>query len=252
MKKLLFIPILLIALLADAQNLNLRYHESINFNSSKEEVIEIVLTQLRSYLQNDINGSATYLKKKKGINIKSGKNKEKNFSKLEEDIYMLLELEDNWSQEPLYRPYNLLLSNILGSNVTMPMFAGAGIKGAATFMVSFSRGYVSAVYLTKQTTPDYSIYSGFPYSNEHLADVATKITKQLGPFTYRQGYNTWNSCSTNPENVPVITYFITNGKYAAEMVTEYGVRQQRIAGRKGACRAVGNHLTSVTMRITKS
>ena len=243
---------ILISNVGASQIVNRQFVRGVNFDVHKSDIIDTVLSKLRSYYENDTDGILKRVGKIHGINLKNKKKLEDFIINMEDDLSIILDIEDNWGALNISKDYGVSISQLLGKNLE---FAGYGIansgkNGDAYIDFVFKNEYLSSVSGSLATTVDYSIFSGFNYDNNELSAASANLRKNFGDYTFKQYVTTWNSCSTNPENVPMIEYTIKSDKrYNAILTFEYGIYQKKIS--KNVCRASGNHLTRINFYISK-
>lgn len=238
-----------------AQNLNRKYVDGINIGTRKSVVIDTVMSQLRTYFETNVDGVLSYNRKKYNINL-SKKNKRDAFiTSMQDDLRTQLQTTENWQKIDSYRKYGVAINKVLGYNMTFYGYGKSrtGRNGHGYCDLIFKNESVSGIYGNLELTTDYTIHSGYQYDNNHLANCAGVLRTNYGNFTFKQGSTTWNSCSTNPEHVPVITYYFNSDQdYLATFTFTYGIYQRKVTGgSKNQCVAAGNHLTSIDFSISE-
>lgn len=251
---LLIICFTLIRISGTAQTLNRKFIEGINFNTSKSEVIDIVLEKMRNYYETDREGIIKRASKGFKKNLKKKSTLEEFIINMEDDLAALLDANNDWGSFDATLKYGISISKLLGSDLQSHGFgkANEGKMGDGYIYLVFKDEYLSSIRGGLATTKDYAIHSGYNYDNTHLADAANVLRKNFGGFTFRQYSNIWNSCSTNPETVPMIDYTIvdTDQELSALFTFEYGIYQRRLS--RSQCRSAGNHLTNITFSISST
>ncbi len=237
---------------AIAQNLNREYLPGINFGTPKSVVIDTITSQLKTYFETDTDDILKFVRKKYGVNINNKKKLGSFITAMQDDVRTLLQTSPDWLTVDTHKKYGFFISKILGKHLMVPGYGKAGVvkNGSGNCELTFKDDYVSGITGNLETTKEYTLFSGFNYDNAHLSSSANVLKKNYGEFTFKQSSTIWNSCSTNPENVPIINYFFNNDDdFSATFTFTYGIYQQKIAGSKSQCRAAGNHLTSIDFSI---
>lgn len=235
-----------------AQMVNRQFVPGINFDSDKYKVIATVLTRMRTYYENNTDGIIKRAGKIHGINLKNKKKLEEFLINMEEDLATLLDITDDWTSLDLTTTYGVALYTLLGQNMEFAGYGSAnqGKRGTGVVNYTFKGDKIATVSGSLEITKDYAIFSGFNYDNAHLTEAAANLRVNFGNFTFRQYNNIWNSCSSNPENVPMVEYTITSDpQYTAILTFEYGIYQRKIS--KYECRAIGNHLTRISFTVCR-
>ena len=239
----------------NAQELNQEFVAGISIGTRKSVVIDSIMSQLRLYFERDTDGVLNFTRKKYGVNIKNKNKLDAFITQMQDDVRTMLQTSDNWQTVDSYRKYGFAINKVLGRNVGFSGYGkrGEGRNGDGYMDVYFKDGYVSVMYGSLDITKDYSIHSGLNYDNNHLTSCAAVLRNNYGNFTFIQSATTWNSCSANPENVPVITYnFNTDEEYIATFTFTYGVYQRRLTGGANSqCIAAGNHLTNIAFYVAE-
>lgn len=235
---------------ANAQRLNREFTPGIRIGTPKSVIIDSVMEKLRRYYENNTDGILKFVRKKYGV-----KNKKIDgfIIRMQEDVRTKLQSSDEWQTIDTYFDYGTYLSKVLGKDIRFP---GLGVNqaqknGDGYLDFVFKKGYLQGIYGNINVTKDYTIYSGFAYNNTSLANIAETVRKDIGTFTFKQTSTTWSSCSTNNENVPVISYYFNDDyEVAATFTYTYGIYQRKVVGGyRGQCVAAGNHLTSIAFTI---
>ncbi len=238
-----------------AQKLNQEFVDGISIGTRKSVVIDIVMSQLRTYFETDTDGVLSFTRKKYKIKINNKNKLDAFITSMQDDIRTQLQINENWQTVDSYSKYGVGINKVLGHNMTFPGYgkSGSGKNGDGHCDLSFKNEYVSGIYGSLDITRDYSIHSGFNYDNNHLANCANVLRNNYGSFTFKQGSTTWNSCSTNAENVPIITYYFnSDDDYAATVTFTYGIYQRKvIGGHRYQCVASGNHLTNIAFSVSQ-
>lgn len=238
-----------------AQQLNQEFVDGISIGTRKSVVIDIVMSQLRTYFETDTDGVLSFIRKKYKVNIKNKNKLDAFITSMQDVIRTQLQTNENWQTVDSYSKYGVGINKVLGHNMTFPGYgkSGSGKNGDGHCDLSFKNEYVSGIYGSLDITRDYSIHSGFNYDNNHLANCANVLRNNYGSFTFKQGSTTWNSCSTNPENVPIITYYFnSDDDYAATFTFTYGIFQRKVVGGyRYQCVASGNHLTNIAFSVSQ-
>ncbi len=252
-KGLLIICFVFTTIPGTAQTLNRKFVAGINFNTSKEEVIEMVVEKMRHYYETDTDGIIKRAGKGFNKNLKNKNNLESFLLKMEEDLAALLDENDDWRSFDATLKYGIAISKLLGSDLQSYGFgkANEGKASEGYAYLVFEDDYLSSISGGLSTTKDYAIHSGYNYDNTHLAEVANVLRQNFGSFTFRQYTNTWNSCSSNPETVPMIEYTINDTKeeLSAVFTFEYGIYQRKLS--RSECRSIGNHLTRLSFSVSR-
>jgi hypothetical protein len=237
-----------------AQQLNQEFVDGISIGTRKSVVIDTVLSQLRTYFETDTDGVLSFTRKKYKIKINDKNKLDEFITSMQDDLRTQMQTNDNWQTIDSYRKYGVAIPNVLGYNMTFPGYgkSRSGKNGNGSCDLSFSNEYVSGIYGSLEMTRDYSVHSGFNYDNNHLANCANVLKNNYGSFTFKQGSTTWNSCSTNPEHVPIITYnFNSDHDYIASFSFTYGIYQRKVIGNRNQCVAAGNHLTNIAFSVSQ-
>jgi hypothetical protein len=251
MKASVLFALLLLCAGMNAQKLNYEYVKGIGWSTSKSQAIEVVVQNARAYFTNDVGGIQTTLRKEKNLKVK-GKNLEGFLTEMEGDLRAMLQASDHWDEVDTYTKYRVYLGDIIGYTLLIPGWsqANTGIMGKGTVTYRFDDGFPVSMSASLQTTRDYTIFSGYPYSNEQLAIATDYLRSTYGNFTHKQYTSSWNSCTSNNEPVYTVIYDFKSEYYDATLTTEYGIYQKSTGAYKGACYAAGNHLTSISLTVT--
>lgn len=239
---------------SNAQNLNHEYVDGISIGTRKSVVIDTMMSKLRTYFENDVDGVLSFNRKKYNVNLSKKSKRDAFITAMQDDLRTQLQTTENWQTIDSYRKYGVYISKILGQNVTFPGFGKSrtGRNGDGSCELYFKNEALTVIYGSLEVTNDYSIHSGYNYDNNHLANSADVLRKNYGSFTFKQGSAIWNSCSTKPEHVPIITYnFNSHDDYVATFTFTYGIYQRKIAGNNSQCVVAGNHLTTISFYIAE-
>lgn len=222
---LLFVYLIFLSVAANAQRLNREFTPGIRIGTPKSVVIDSVMKKLRRYYENNTDGILKFVRKKYGV-----KNKKLDgfIIRMQEDVRNKLQSSDYWAPIDTYTAYGVYLSKVLGKDIRFPgLGANQALNNGAGYLdFVFKNGYLQGIYGNVEVTKDYTIYSGFAYNNASLANIAETVRKDIGTFTFKQTSTTWSSCSTNNENVPVISYYFNDDyEVSATFTYTYGIYQ---------------------------
>ena len=195
MKSLLFASLLLLAFIAQSQTLDREYVEGIRLGMDKKEAISKVVQHFNTYFLEDKNGIIKAMKKEKGKKLEKLEARIAFLAEVGTEIRSQLEKLDDWSQADLHSKFLVHITTMLGEFVTIPGLAPkkAYPTGYGSITLFFRNGRLAFVGGNLSLVSDYTVWSGFAYTDETLKSVSESITANFGKYTHNKSQSSFIS-----------------------------------------------------------
>lgn len=247
--------ILLISNSVFSQTINQDYLPGLNLlSSSKQDLIETAITNLRAMIINNHNDILTKLRKERGIKVNK-KNLNPLLTEIEAFYRKILRENNEWRWDKtnkLIKPYDINIEEIMGYSLNSFLVppTNTQFNGVKTVSISF---YLDRIMTFSFSQPliinhDYTRFNGYPYDQNSLNDIFKVVEKNFGSFTHQRNTYYTYACSQNGQPEYSEEFKFKEILFEGNLNLFYGMIQRPTSN---GCVPNGHHLASISFYISR-
>ena len=248
-KKLLILFFILSTLSVQAQIETIQFVEGLTINSTKNQVIDFVVKKTKEFVRVDRREIQKKLKKN-GHKI-NDKTIEAFLIKMEQDIRVDLQKQDDWDKSTMKDKYVLSPRDILGFYLHLPGLdkANTNKMGNGSVYLKFKDGKIMTFQSTVATTRHDALPSGYSYNTTHQNKISSLIQTLFGNFKLKSTTDTTWQCSSRGDKIYYESFEFSKNEFHGNFF--YTFSPQFKSTGINMCEAIGTQLTEVSLYLNR-